>query len=101
MDYADEETKETIRNVFNTYNYVLDPHGAVGFLALHRHLENNFGQKGMFLETAHPVKFPDAVRASTGRDIGIPTVVKLMMQEEKKSHVLSPVFANLKEYLLG
>ncbi|MEI2737224.1 MAG: threonine synthase [Chitinophagaceae bacterium] len=98
---TDEETKETIRNVFNTYNYVLDPHGAVGFLALHRHLENNFGQKGMFLETAHPVKFPDAVRASTGRDIGIPTVVKLMMQEEKKSHVLSPVFANLKEYLLG
>lgn len=89
---TDEETKETIRNVFNTYNYVLDPHGAVGFLALHRHLENNFGQNVCSWKNPHPVKFPDAVRASTGRDIGIPTVVKLMMQEEKKSHVLSPGF---------
>ena len=61
---SDEETMATIKEVYEKANYVLDPHGAVGYLSLRRFLEKHPGRRGIFLETAHPVKFPDAVEKS-------------------------------------
>ena len=55
---SDEETGEAIRTIYREYGYQADPHGAVGWLALNRWLERHPGQSGIFLETAHPVKFP-------------------------------------------
>jgi threonine synthase len=58
---TDEETIETISSVYHKNSYTLDPHGAVAYLALERHLEKHQKAIGFFLETAHPVKFPAAV----------------------------------------
>ncbi len=97
---TDEETSATIKKVYQLYHYVADPHGAVGYLALERYLANHPAQKGIFLETAHPVKFPDAVENSTGKPIEIPASIRSIMNKEKHSVLIRPDYQQLKEYLL-
>ena len=59
---TDEKTLATIREVYNTENYLLDPHGAVAVSALSS-LKNKLDQfKNLCLATAHPCKFSDAIR---------------------------------------
>ena len=97
---TDDETKAVIRDVFNQFQYTLDPHGAIGYLALQRYLLQNPGQKGIFLETAHPVKFPEAVESSTGSLISMPPAIASIMKKEKRSVLIKPDSQQLKEYLL-
>lgn len=98
---TDEATKATLARVYNDHQYLLDPHGAVGYLALEQYLAQNAGQKGYLLETAHPVKFPEAVEEVTGRKIDYPDAVKGLISQEKKSIKMEPEFNALKEYLLS
>ena len=80
---SDDETKKTIAEVFEQTNYVLDPHGAVGFLALQRYLKEHQGEKGLFLETAHPSKFYDVIEQVTNKEVVIPESIKILMKQEK------------------
>lgn len=98
---SDEETKETIRKVYDRYHYLPDPHGAVGFLALERYLQEHPGDKGIFLETAHPVKFYDAVEAETGEKIPLPDSVGQLLHRKKQSIRIAPEFSQLKDYLIN
>jgi threonine synthase len=98
---TDTETEATIKEVMDKYGYLADPHGAVGFLALERYLSVHNGEKGIFLETAHPVKFPEAVERITGKKIPLPGSVRSIIHLEKRSTVIPPVYAELKEYLLS
>ncbi len=97
---TDEETEGVIKEVWENYNYLLDPHGAVGYLALHSYLQDQPGDKGIFLETAHPVKFPQAVEKITGKAITIPASLGKLMQQPKSSILINPDFDQLKQYLL-
>ena len=97
---SDKETSDTIRDVYRDYYYLLDPHGAVGYLSLQRYLEQYPDEKGIFLETAHPVKFPEAVEKITGQRIEIPPLVQQIMNSEKKSQRIPYDFYRLKQYLL-
>ncbi len=97
---SDEETIQTIDNVFRQYNYLLDPHGAVGYLALATYLNQYAGQKGIVLETAHPVKFPAAIEKITGKAIPIPESLQTMMNKPMQKETIAPEYAHLKDYLL-
>ena len=59
--FTDEQTAEAIGKVHQTQGYLLDPHGAVGYLALKEFMKSNKGV-GAFLGTAHPAKFYDSVQ---------------------------------------
>jgi threonine synthase len=96
---TDVETMETIRDVYSTHGYLTDPHGAIGYLALQRYLALHENDKGIFLETAHPVKFPAAVEEATGQVIGIPGSLAGLMKEEKKSRRIGPEYEDLKAFL--
>lgn len=99
---TDEETVDTIREVYQQYNYTLDPHGAVGYLALKRWLQEHKGNnKGFFLETAHPVKFPAAVEQYTGKKLSLPPAVQGIMDSKKVSVKMKPHYESLKSYLLS
>jgi len=98
---SDEETMSTIKEVYESSKYVLDPHGAVGYLSLKRFLEKHPNRKGIFLETAHPVKFPDAVENATGKKIDLPTSINAIMDLEKRSLVIKPEFESLKHFLVS
>ena len=101
VSISDEETRQTIKSVFEKENYLLDPHGAVAYLALQNYLKEHAEQKGYILETAHPVKFYDVVEPVIQQKISIPKSVEGILSKEKLSTVIEPDFEKLKEFLLS
>lgn len=98
---SDHITKQTITEVYKQYGYTLDPHGAVGYYALQHYLQQYPNEKGIFLETAHPVKFPETVEAITGKKIDIPASAEHLFLKEKNSIQMNASFNDLKEWLLN
>ncbi len=98
---SDAITKQTIAEVYQQDGYTLDPHGAVGYYALNQYLSKHPGQKGMILETAHPVKFPETVESMTGKKIEIPASAQYLFAKEKQSIQMGASFNQLKEWLLN
>jgi len=96
---TDDETKTIIKEVYTDSGYLLDPHGAVGYLSLKRYIEKNPGEQGIFIETAHPVKFPEAVEKETGQPIKVPDSLQTLMKKEKQSIRIKPGYDKLKEFL--
>lgn len=97
---SDEETKATIREVYSKYHYLPDPHGAVGYLSLKKYLAEHPEQKGIFLETAHPVKFYDVVEPIIGESVTAPDSVKSILGRVKQSKKMEVDYQELKDYLL-
>ncbi|RZM22134.1 MAG: threonine synthase, partial [Pedobacter sp.] len=85
MSFTDEETKNLLKETYKEYGYLLDPHGAVGMLGLNEWLTSHPSHKGIFLETAHPVKFYDAVQPLIGEKVPIPAKIQEQMLMDKKS----------------
>ncbi len=98
--YTDEQIADTMRYVYTTYGYLLDPHGACGYQAL---TDNGLAaeETGVFLETAHPAKFKDTVDTILDTDITIPEKLRAFMQGTKQSLPLSKEFGEFKTYLLS
>jgi threonine synthase len=98
----DPTTKKTIKDVFESSHYTLDPHGAVGYYALNKYLEDTGPRatKGVFLETAHPVKFPETVEEATNKKIEIPASVESLLNRKKKSIKMDASFEHLKHWLI-
>ena len=96
--FTDSETKEIMKTVFDTYGYVMDPHGAVGYLGLQAYLSKN-GGTGVFLETAHPGKFADTVEEVIG-SVEIPERLGAYLNKKKSSIEMDCQFEELKEFLL-
>ena len=103
VSISDEITVDTIKRVYKQHQYTLDPHGAVAFYALEQYLkeENKSLEKGIILETAHPVKFPDTVEAAIGTEVAIPDEVKYLLDQQKQSISMEPSFEQLKEWLMN
>ena len=99
FSYSADETRNTIKEVQQKYNYVMDPHGAVGYLGLRDFLAENPEYYGTFLETAHPVKFLETVEEVIGEKVEIPASIKEVMNKEKKSFEISD-YAELKDFLM-
>lgn len=98
---SDEQTQKTIAQVYNETAYVTDPHGAVAYYALADYLSKHPGQKGMFLETAHPVKFPETVEAAIGKTVSIPASARALLGKQKQSVRMDASYVELKEWLMG
>jgi threonine synthase len=98
--YSDEEIRETMKQVFTEENYMLDPHGAVGYRALKADLKE--GEVGVFLETAHPAKFTETVESVLGKGtVTLPEKLAAFMTGEKQSVPLSTEFVDFKHFLLN
>jgi threonine synthase len=71
---SEEETRAAIRLGFARFQHVLDPHGAVGLAAALRWRDARPDSAGplVFLETAHPAKFGEAIRQELGREPELP-----------------------------
>jgi len=82
FSFSDDETKEMMKDIYNKFNYISEPHGAIGYLGLKKHSlhEDEFG---IFLETAHPVKFLEVVEATLPISVEIPSQIKKVINKEK------------------
>src|SRR5690554_1554636 len=96
--YSDEEICNTIRVTQQQTGYLLDPHGACGYLALKEGLQP--GESGIFLATAHPAKFKETVEECTGKLVTIPEDLAAFMQNKKESIELPNDFSLFKKALL-
>ena len=97
--YTNEQIAETMKAVWQTEKYLLDPHGACGYRALQEGLQAD--ETGIFLETAHPAKFKDTVEEIIGEEIAIPEKLQAFMRGEKQSIEMSKQFADFKSYLMS
>ncbi|HZK63908.1 MAG TPA: threonine synthase [Puia sp.] len=97
---SDEETGAAISSIHHKYNYIADPHGAIGWLALDRWLEKHPGDRGIFIETAHPVKFPEVVERFTGFPVEIPEEIESLLGKKKTSVRMKADYQAFKELLL-
>jgi threonine synthase len=98
---SDAVTKEILLSVFNEQQYLCDPHGAVAYKALQDYLQINPNDKGIFLETAHPVKFYDVVEPVINQVVPIPESIKQQLLLEKKSTKIGVGADELKKVLFG
>jgi threonine synthase len=98
---TDEETTAAISSLYKEYHYLADPHGAVGALALQRYLDQHPGEKGIFLETAHPIKFYNSVEPIISRELPRPEVVSALLDKEKQSKKMDARYTELKDFLLS
>jgi threonine synthase len=100
VSVSDAITKETLLSVFNEQQYLCDPHGAVAYKALQDYLLSHLNNKGMFLETAHPVKFYDVVEPIINQPVPIPESIQEQLKLEKKSTKIAVGADELKSFLL-
>jgi len=99
--FDDKTTKEAMRSLFNSHNYLSDPHSAVGYLGLKKYMAiNNIENvNGIFISTAHSIKFKDVVENAIDTNVDYPKSIKDIMVKEKKSSSIEN-YSELKEYLL-
>jgi threonine synthase len=96
--YTDAETLETMKSIYNNSGYIAEPHGAVGYLGLKKELHNHPDSIGIFLETAHPIKFLDVVLPALNVQLPIPTQIESVLGKEKIS-VKIQSYAELQAFL--
>jgi len=97
--FDDDQTKKALQEIHNINGYIADPHGAVGYLGLIKYQEEHPETYGIFLETAHPVKFLDIVEQTLNEKLAIPEQIKKVMGKTKSSINIS-TYDDLKDFLL-
>lgn len=96
--FSDTETKATMKEIYTNTGYVAEPHGAVGYLGLKKYgLKEN--EYGVFLETAHPVKFLDVVEKTLPIQVKIPEQIQKVINNKKVALQIAD-YAGLKSLLL-
>ncbi len=99
--FDDQETRETLKSVWQKTGYLMDPHGTVGYLGLRRFIrENDYTGESIFVETAHPAKFREIVEPLINQPIPLPPQLAQVMEKEKHSIPMENDFNQLKEFLL-
>lgn len=81
--YTDNETKESLIQIYRNSGYIADPHGVVGYLGLKNKMQSFPDSIGVFLETAHPVKFSDTVTDLLKTEIPIPSQIQNVLNKDK------------------
>ena len=83
--YTDAETEIAIKDIYNRTQYIAEPHGAVGFLGLKKEMAKQSNSVGVFLETAHPIKFLDTVEPLLNLKLPIPKQIESVLGKDKVS----------------
>ena len=97
--FSDIQTKEAMSEIYKNTNYVADPHGAVGYLGL-KEYKLNSKEFGVFLETAHPVKFLDIVEETLKINAEIPEQIRGVLHKDKK-YIPIQNYDELKRFLIS
>lgn len=97
--FTSEETLAAVRSVFENAKYILDPHGAVGYLGLQQALTSYPDAEGVFLHTAHPAKFPEAIEPLVGSALTLPPALAEVLQREARSYKLEADYRPVKDFV--
>lgn len=92
-----QEAEETIKAVAEQCSYTLDPHSAVGVHVARAHKQQ--GIPMIVLGTAHPAKFPDAVKQATGIEPRLPLWLGDLMSRKENFTPLSSDLKIIEDYI--
>ena len=99
---TEDETRQAIADVYRRTGYVMDPHGAVAFSALMRFLSTAVNpHTGLFLETAHPAKFPEVVEPVIGSKVQIPDTLSAFLGRRKQTITSGAEYTEFRAQLLS
>ena len=97
---TDEETKVTIKEVYENYGILIEPHGAVGIKGLlDFRSQSGDNTLAVTLETADPAKFPEHVKAQTGVEPVLPESLKKIGSKEEFMDYIGTDYLPFKIYL--
>jgi threonine synthase len=97
--FSDAETRAAIIEVDRQHDYLLDPHGAVGYLALKKYQSDHPDTTGIVLETAHPAKFLEDVEEILHRPVAVPERLAALATSQKEAVRMPSDYAAFKEWL--
>jgi threonine synthase len=100
---SDPETLHGMRDAYDRFGYVMDPHTAVGYVAERRiRARAGRGRRGpiLLLATAHPAKFQETVREAVGLVPELPPQLLAASRGRKESVRMEPTQAALRAFLL-
>ena len=96
--HTDEITSATLLEIYNNSGYIAEPHGVVGYLGLKKEMMHFPKAIGIFLETAHPIKFLDTVEPILNITLPIPVQIESVLNKEKV-RVKIKTYEELKAFL--
>ena len=99
--YTDEQTKKAMDMLFTTYGYIACPHTAIAYLAAEAYRQEHPGDyASVFLSTAHPCKFPDAISSDVFKQIQLPKGAEKLNDKPKLATSMEVDYDTFKAYLL-
>ncbi|MBT5647063.1 MAG: threonine synthase [Rhodospirillaceae bacterium] len=94
----DDGTRRVIREIYETTGELLDPHSAIGVDAA-RQCRGDKEVPMVTLATAHPAKFPDAVKAATGIHPQLPERMSDLFDRNEKFDTLPNDIAAVQDFV--
>jgi threonine synthase len=104
VSISDKETTTILKETYNQYGVLLEPHGAAGWAGLQQYLkdhpsDNHPEQLSISLETANPAKFPEEIRNLLGIEPELPPSMEGLDHSEESYDRLSYDYAQFRDYL--
>jgi threonine synthase len=99
---SDEETLDIINQAFTNYNYILDPHSAVGYSAAQKALNDKIISNEtplVSLACAHPAKFPDIINKAINIKPDLPSNLKFMMTSKENFQIIDPKISTIQNFI--
>jgi threonine synthase len=98
--YTDDQTRVTVESVLKDHSYLTDPHGAVAWMGAQEYLKKvNPEANIIFLETAHPAKFPETLKIYTEQFSQLPEQLQMVAEKEEKYISLDNNYDELKGWI--
>ena len=95
---SEQQTLDVIKNIYEKFNMILDPHTAIGYGAFDKH---NLKGNNIVLATAHPCKFPDAILKAINLKSDLPDELKFILDEKENYGIIENNLKEIKQYILG
>jgi threonine synthase len=93
---SEEEVLKTISKVYEKFKIVLDPHSAIGYGAFDK---INLNGNNIVLATAHPCKFPDAIKKAINLKEDLPKELMFVMEEKENYDILDNDVEKIKQHI--
>ena len=95
---SEQELLSCIKNVYENYKIIIDPHTAVALRALEK---INLVGKNIVLSTAHPCKFPEAIKKAINIKSELPDKLNYILNEKENFDVMNNDIEEVKKYILN
>ena len=95
---SEQELLSCIKKVYENYKIIIDPHTAVGLGALEK---INLIGKSVVLSTAHPCKFPEAIKKAINIKSELPDNLNYILSKKENFIVINNDIEEVKKYILN